>query len=261
MKTLPPGSIQWVVTFCIALNLFSLHSNAQAPDSETPFEEWSLRSASRFQFEDPFDTEGSQVAVSDPIEPINRKLYQFNDRVYYWLLTPTAKSYSRVLPEPTRVSIRMFFENVRAPVRAANCLFQGKLKGAGREASRFVINSTIGIGGLFDPAGYWRIEGQDEDFDQTLGYHGVPAGPYIHWPIFGPSSVRGTIGRVGDAFLNPLFLVGIPPPVSLGIAVHERVNSTSLSLGDYERLTDSALDPYLSIRNAYFQNREKRIQD
>ncbi len=261
MKTLPPGSIQWVVTFCIALNLFSLHSNAQAPDSETPFEEWSLRSASRFQFEDPFDTEGSQVAVSDPIEPINRKLYQFNDRVYYWLLTPTAKSYSRVLPEPTRVSIRMFFENVRAPVRAANCLFQGKLKGAGREASRFVINSTIGIGGLFDPAGYWRIEGQDEDFDQTLGYHGVPAGPYIHWPIFGPSSVRGTIGRVGDAFLNPLFLVGIPTPVSLGIAVHERVNSTSLSLGDYERLTDSALDPYLSIRNAYFQNREKRIQD
>ena len=234
---------------------------AQSADVAEPAEEWSLSSSARFKFEDPFDTESSAKPVQDPMETVNRSFYRFNDRVYHWVLKPVAKGYEKVLPEPARISFRMFFTNVKAPVRVANCLFQRKVKGAGRETGRFLINATVGIGGLFDPASYWNIEPQEEDLDQTLGFYGVPPGAYVNWPIFGPSSIRGTIGTVGDSFLNPLFYLGIPSYGSITISAQERINATSLTLGEYEQLTRSALDPYIGLRNAYFQYREQKIKE
>lgn len=249
------------LALCFGLAISGLCANAQSVAPDQVPEEWSLKSSDRQMFDDPFDEEAEPAPVRDPIEKVNRKVFQFNDRVYRWIIKPVAGGYRRVLPEPTRLSFQMFFSNIQSPVRVANSLFQGKLKGAGREASRFAINSTLGIGGLFDPATYWKIEPQEEDLDQTLGFYGVPPGSYIHWPILGPSSVRGTIGRIGDSFLNPIFYVGIPVYGNAAISAHERINRTSLALGDYERFTNSALDPYVGFRNAYYQNREKKIHE
>lgn len=253
------------LALCFGLAISGLLASAQPVASQQVPEEWSLSISDRLTFddpfEDPFDVEGEVGPVQDPIEKVNRTFFRFNDRVHHWLLKPVAGGYRRVLPEPTRVSFKMFFSNIQSPVRVANSLFQGKLKGAGREVSRFAINSTVGIGGLFDPATYWKIEPQEEDLDQTLGFYGVPPGSYIHWPFFGPSSVRGTIGRIGDSFLNPMFYFGIPVYGNIAISGHERINKTSLALGDYERFTSSALDPYIGFRNAYFQNREKKVNE
>ena len=115
-------------------------------------------------------------------------MFTFNDKVYYYVLKPTAKGYKAVVPEQARISVRKVFTNVAMPIRFTNCVLQGKMKGAGVEVSRFVINTTVGILGLFDPAkSYCKMNPYDEDFDQTLGYYCIEPGFFIVWPFLGPS--------------------------------------------------------------------------
>ena len=145
------------------------------------------------------------VTIADPLEPVNRVFFVFNDKLYFWLLRPIARGYSWIFPEPARESVNNFFDNIKMPVRFVNNLLQGKIRASGRELARFGINTTVGVGGLWDPAGNWfDISPSKEDFGQTLGKYGIGEGVYICWPVLGPSNIRDTLGLSGDYFLNPL---------------------------------------------------------
>ena len=189
-------------------------------------------------------------------------MFTFNDRLYFWVLKPVAQGYSTVMPEPARVSVSNFFSNLRAPVRFVNCLLQANVIGAATELFRFMLNSTIGLAGLFDPAGGEEINlvRQDEDFGQTLGSYGAGQGFYIVWPILGPSSPRDTLGMVGDFFAYPISYLD-PWYVWTAVRGYQTINDTSLSIGDYEAIKEAAIDPYLSVRNAYIQYRQKKVEE
>ena len=199
--------------------------------------------------------------IADPLEPINRVFFTFNDRLYFWVLKPVARGYRYVIPEPFRVGIRNMFTNVAMPIRAVNCLLQGKIRGFGRELLRFVVNSTAGFLGFGDVATTaMHLESQDEDFGQTLGFFGAGPGIFINWPIFGPSSIRDTFGLAGDYFTNPLTYLVPKTGENIAVRGEDRVNRTSLSIGDYEALKKSALDPYVAVRDFYFQYRRAQIE-
>ena len=203
------------------------------------------------------------VTIADPIEPVNRVIFQINDKFYFWLLKPAAQGYNVVVPEPVRISVRNFFRNVEMPIRFVNSLFQGKFKGAGTELARFGINTTIGLVGFFDVAkSRFDLNPQDEDLGQTLGFYGMGGLMYIVWPILGPSTVRDTIGLAGDTFLNPFSYISYINPfeIALGVGAYERLNKTSLELGTYEDLKAASVEPYIGVRDAYIQHREGLIK-
>jgi len=211
--------------------------------------------------EEAFLDEKPLPSIADPLEPLNRVFFVFNDKLYFWLLKPVATGYKAVTPEPVRVGIRNVFYNLTFPIRFVNCLLQGKVEGVGDELARFFINSTIGLGGLLDVAGNkCEIRRHEEDLGQTFGSYGMGAAFYIHWPILGPSSVRETLGRVGDAFLDPLNYLD-PAKYQLSAKAFDVVNETSLKIGDYESLKKAALDPYVAVRDAFYQNRQSKIKE
>lgn len=202
-----------------------------------------------------------KVEIADPLEPFNRAMYHFNDKLYFWVLKPVAQGYKKVVPEGARVSVSNFFSNITFPVRFVNCLLQANLDGAASEFARFMVNTIWGIGGLLDPASSKDINlpKQDEDFGQSLGVYGLGQGFYINWPILGPSSPRDTVGLVGDLFLHPFTYLN-PWEISAGTRTYDKVNDTSLKIGDYESLKEAAIDPYVAIRDAYVQYRQKKVK-
>ena len=190
-------------------------------------------------------------------------MYHVNDKIYFWLLEPTAVGYKHVVPEGFRRLFSNFYQNVKAPVRIVNNFLQGKPRYAGLELARFFVNSTLGIGGLRDCATEcFGINGREADFGQTLGKYGVGFGFYIVWPLLGPSSPRDTVGWVGDRALTPTTYVSSQwiSPESVGLYAHETVNYTSFHLGDYEALKAAAIDPYVAMRDAYVQYRKGMIE-
>jgi len=202
-----------------------------------------------------------QETIADPLEPINRVFFTFNDKLYFWVFKPVARGYRFVIPEPFRVGFRNMFTNFAMPIRAVNCLLQGKIRGFGRELLRFVVNSTVGFLGFGDVASTaMHLEPQDEDFGQTLGFYGAGPGIFIEWPILGPSSIRGTFGLAGDFFADPLTYLVPKTKDSIAVRGGDKVNRLSLSIGDYEALKKSAIDPYVAVRNAYFQYRQAKIE-
>jgi phospholipid-binding lipoprotein MlaA len=205
--------------------------------------------------------ENELVTIADPIKPWNTAMYHVNDKFYFWLLKPVSQGYSTVVPEDIRLSVSNFFKNLTTPIRFVSSLLQLNMKKAGNELVRFVYNSTAGIGGLADVAKTdLDIKRQDEDLGQAIGHYGVGHGFYIVWPVLGPSSLRDTVGLVGDWFLDPVNYV-TPFIDSLAISAYDEVNETSFYIGDYEDLKKSAIDPYVSIRDAYTQNRKKKVEE
>ena len=151
--------------------------------------------------------------ISDPLEPMNRAFFQFNDKLYFWFFKPAAKGYKTVVPETARVGVRNFFTNLTGPIRMVNCLLQGKVDEAGYEFVRLFMNTTVGLGGLLDVASQgMNLERYDEDLGQTLGAYGWEHSIFIHWPFLGPSCGRDTLGMIGDGFLDPYELHGSPTP-------------------------------------------------
>lgn len=202
----------------------------------------------------------AQPEIADPLEPFNRVMYHFNDKFYFWLLKPVAQGYGKVVPEAARVGVSNFFANLAFPIRFVNCLLQANLGGAAEELGSFMINTIWGIGGLLKPASSEDINlsKQDEDFGQTLGAYGLGQGFFINWPLFGPSSLRDTVGLVGDGFLTPASYFS-PWYAGAGTRGYDMVNDTSLKIGDYESLKGAAIDPYVAIRDAYVQYRQKKV--
>lgn len=200
--------------------------------------------------------------IPDPWIEMNQGLYAFNDRLYFWLLKPVSRGYGFVIPEELRQAIRNAFYNIRFPVRFINCLLQGKIRKSGYEFGQFFINSTAGCLGLLNPAAnYPHLQPSREDLGQTFAVWGFDSGAYIMLPFLGPSSLRDGLGRLGDIFIDPIWWLFDDIRVSLAIRAGEAVNDTSLRIGEYEALKEAALDPYVAIRNAYVQNRNKLIAE
>ena len=198
--------------------------------------------------------------ISDPLEPWNRAMFIFNDKLYFWVAKPMARGYSAIVPEWGRVRVKNIFQNISTPVRFVNNLLQFKVRGAGIELLRFVLNTTAGAGGMFDVAKNIDLRNPDEDLGQTLGFYGIGNGFYLVWPVLGPSSLRDTVGTVGDFFLEPVSYI-TPTKSLIGVRSFDYTNETSLHIGDYEDLKESALDPYVSFRSAYFQYRKNKIKE
>nr|CRH06968.1 putative VacJ family lipoprotein [Candidatus Magnetococcus massalia] len=198
------------------------------------------------------------AAIDDPLEPINRVVFALNDTLYMVLIKPIAHGYAFVVPKDLRLAVRNFFWNLKEPMHMVNSALQGEMDQAIIELGRFGLNSTVGAAGLLDVAGekaQWISH--REDLGQTFGHYGVGEGFYIVWPLLGASTLRDSVGMIGDAALSPTSYLETWTQVAVrGV---ETVNRASLSLGDYESIKAAALDPYLAIRHGYKQLRDREI--
>ena len=216
----------------------------------------------------------------DPWEPMNTKIFEFNRQVDRFVLKPVAKGYDFVMPDLVQVGISNIFSNLRFAPRFLNNVFQGKVKGAGIEVGRFLINSTVGLAGFFDLAKKVDLVTSEEDLGQTLGFYGVKPGPYLVLPMFPPFTVRDFVGYVGDVFLDPINWLVVPiievnnvPSViahknrttstliRTGSRVGEIVNERSRNLEKYQGVEEATLDLYTAVRNAYLQTRVRAIRE
>jgi len=202
--------------------------------------------------------------MADPIEPINRVIFGFNDIVDHILFEPVAKIYKAVIPPPIRDGVRNVVRNVEAPLIIANNLLQGDIGGAGKAAARFVINTTIGIGGLVDVAQSQGLNHEDEDFGQTLGKWGAGEGFYLVLPIIGPSSLRDTAGLAVDSYADPTRIVASNMDedwiyyTKSGLKGLDYRTRMIQAIDDMRR---SSLDYYAAVRSAYSQKRASLIRD
>lgn len=199
-------------------------------------------------------------ADNDPIESVNRGIFWFNDQVDHYVLVPIATGWDKIAPDRVQTCLSNFFQNLRFPIVAGNNLLQGKVVNAGSDVGRFVVNTTVGVLGFFDPASEWGLDRHNEDFGQTLGYWGVPPGPYLVLPFFGPSNPRDTVGLTADSFstVYPFFVAFVYTFGARGVDV---INARALVLTDVEQLKAASLDYYAAVRNAYAQRRDALVHD
>ena len=200
------------------------------------------------------------AAVNDPLEPFNRGIFEFNRIVDGLVLKPASQLYEFAVPEPGRRGVSNFLGNLRAPVIFVNHLLQGEREQAGVTLGRFMINSTMGIFGIFDFASVVGVEPrEDADFGQTLGVWGVGGGAYLVLPIFGPSTIRDAGGLVVDGFVFDPWPYVSDVEVQLARRGSEAVD-TRYRLGPLiDDLEETSLDFYVAVRSAYLQNRAARI--
>lgn len=203
----------------------------------------------------------SRHISDDPFERFNRKTHAFNLAADKAVLRPTARAYDTLMPDPAQRSVGRFFSNLGEPFNAVNNLLQGKYEGALNSTYRFVVNSTVGIFGLFDVASSYDVERRPEDFGQTLAAWGVKPGPYIVIPLLGPSSVRDSLaGVVGGFGLDVTTQLSDDGAIIGGLYFLNVVNSRANLLGADEVL-DRQLDKYLFLKTAYQANRVSAIYD
>ncbi len=220
-------------------------------------------SSSFSDIEDPFATKADEIPeLKDPLEGYNRFMFSVNENIYDYFMEPVARGYRAVLHEDIRIALKNIFDNALSPVKFVSSVVQGDLDKSARVLSRLVINTTVGLGGIFDVAGDgYEVENVNEDFDQALGYHGVNTGPYIVLPFFGPSTARGVAGRVVDSFLNPTTFFSPSFLVGAGISMEEKVNDVSFIIEDKKSIDESAIDEYESVRDFYHQYREGLLKE
>ena len=196
-------------------------------------------------------------ASYDPWEPMNRRMHRFNNAVDRRIAKPLAKAYVKVVPRPVRLGVSNFFSNLGQPVSAINALLQGKPKAAAQALGRFALNTTLGVGGLFDPATDAHLPNHSEDFGQTLGVWGWKRSRYVELPLFGPRTVRDVFGLVGDAPLSPLRQVQ-PAPDRIFLQGLQLVDVRT-QLFSVVRMREGAADDYTLVRDAWLQRRRYQI--
>ncbi len=208
---------------------------------------------------------GPPVTINDPIEGFNRAIFKFNDGLYTKIVTPFARGYSKVVPDPIEKGVGNFFDNLKFPSRFAGNVLQGRLNQAGRETGKFLVNSTIGLGGILKPSD--DIDGlspSDEDIGQAFAKWGMGHGFYIVLPFLGPTSLRDFVGDFADGAVEP-----IPDPWTLIdddtdrliLQVAEIVNGLPRLIEIYDSMRRSAIDPYASVRDGYAQRRARQVNE
>jgi phospholipid-binding lipoprotein MlaA len=197
----------------------------------------------------------------DPWEPFNEKMFEVNRRLDRWVLKPVAKAYDKVVPDTLQGMIANAFDNANAVPRFVNSLLQGKVDGALREVGRFMLNTTVGLGGLFDIARHEGIEKSREDFGQTLGFYGVGPGPYIVLPLLEPLTVRDGIGKAVDGFMDPISYFIPFFWERLAMKATETVNDRSLNLELFQGFEETMLDLYSAVRHAYLERRRQLVKE
>jgi len=200
--------------------------------------------------------------ANDPLERLNRATYAFNDLLDRMLVRPVAKGYKTVTPQPVRGAVSNLIANLYYPTTAVNQFLQGKIKDGLSDSARFVVNSTVGIGGLFDPATKFGLQAHDEDFGQTLGVWGVPPGPYLVLPLFGPSDFRDAPSKYINTYTEVPHYFPRAWRVKGGYIVRGAygIDQRTQLLGADEALAQ-AFDPYALLRDTYVRHREFLVRD
>lgn len=196
-------------------------------------------------------------ASHDPWEPFNRRMHAVNNAIDRTVALPLARAYMKVVPRPVRLGVSNFFSNLGQPVSAVNALLQGKPKQAAQSLGRFVLNTTLGIGGIFDPATDASIPHRSEDFGQTLGVWGWENSRYVELPLFGPRTVRDVFGLVGDAPLSPTRQLD-DDAARIGLQGLQLVDIRT-QLMAVDRMREGAADEYALVRDAWLQRRNFQI--
>ena len=191
----------------------------------------------------------------DPFEGLNRTIFTVNDKIDQYALRPVAKGYVWATPQPVRDSVTNFFSNIGDVYIAANNLLQLRITDGVQDIMRIVINTVFGVGGLFDVATLAKLPKHENDLGLTLGHYGVPPGPYLVLPLFGPSTVRDAVGSIGNYYVNPLSYID-PPGLSWALYGLNIVNTRANLLGASDVLEGAALDKYSFVRNAFLQRRQ-----
>lgn len=204
------------------------------------------------------------AGISDPFEGYNRAIFAFNDAVDQTILVPVVKGYRAIVPKPARTGVHNVLTNLKSPITIGNQLLQGDLNGAGDATVRMVVNTLIGVGGVFDVAGMEGIKDQPEDFGQTLAVWGVGNGPYIVPPLLPPASLRDHVGMMVDTYADPvrLWLMNTDREEwyysKVGAGLLDQRNEYLDVLAD---LRKSSIDYYATIRSAVYQRRSAMVRD
>ena len=210
---------------------------------------------------DDFETTTIEDEVYDPIEPINRAIFSFNNVADRIILEPIAKGYKK-LPSPLQSGISNFLSNLRAPLVIVNQFLQGQGQNAVQSSGRFVVNSTVGIFGLFDVAEKMGLEEKEEDFGQTLATWGVGDGFYIVLPLFGPSNIRDTTGMIMTMMSDPINSYAVREGEAWLVPMRTAANAVdtrSKIIDEVNALRDNSVDYYAAVRSSYYQNRKAAI--
>ena len=198
----------------------------------------------------------------DPWESFNDKTFYFNfDLADHYAIRPAAKVWADVLPQKLRQSLANAFYNLAMPRRFVNKVLQLRLPAAGVELTRFVLNTTVGVAGLFDVASRIGLEKSDADSGQTFAVYGAKPGPYLVLPLLPPLDVRDAVGFAADSFMDPLSWFITPLGADFGRAAAQRINERADNMKLYDDVEDTSLDLYAAVRNGYLQRRRKAIQD
>jgi phospholipid-binding lipoprotein MlaA len=200
-----------------------------------------------------------RTSEDDPWEAMNRRIFWFNLQLDEYALEPVARGWDAITSARVQRSVDDFFTNLAAPVHFLNNVAQGKLAGAGVEAARFVVNTTVGVLGFFDPATGWGMPDKPEDFGQTLATWGVPSGPFLMLPVFGPSNPRDTAGLAVDV-VTYVNIWTANDEIRIGARVVDVVNTRALLLDALHEARAASLDYYVFVRNAYLQRRRIAIE-
>jgi len=201
----------------------------------------------------------SKPHPSDPWERFNRASFKVNDALDRGILRPTARAYVKVTPRVLRTGVSNFFDNLETVTTLVNDALQGKMRAAGQDTARLLLNSTLGLGGLLDPATQAGIAKNDEDFGQTLGAWGVASGPYLMVPLMGPTTVRDGLARIPDTFTDPSHYLE-DDSTRYAITAVEIVDLRA-GLLDLDAQLAQSFDRYAFVRNAWLQRREYKVRD
>ena len=206
-------------------------------------------------YEDPSE----ENAVNDPFEQVNRVVFTFNDYAFTWILNPLATGYSKLLPSDIRGAVANVFYNLQEPMRFVNSLLQARFSDAGTLFARFALNTVGGVGGLGDPATEMGFAKTEATFCQTLDNWGVPDGIFLMVPVMGPTTLRDVSGRIVDRFsLAPIYYNWAAGwEESVVIYMGKEVNNLSLRLGEYEAMKEMSFDPYIAVRDGFYQYRRQ----
>ena len=245
---------QLLLAVIMALGLVGVGPLFTAAPNAQPLEEVVVKDTK-------LNLDATETEDYDPWEPFNEKVFNFNYKLDRYVIKPVAKIYNEIVLDGEKDAIHNMFDNLGVPKRFVNSLLQGKFKGAGREIGRFVINSSLGVGGLADVAKYqFNLEKSDEDTGQTFGHYGAGPGPYLVLPFLSPLTVRDGIGYAFDVAMDPLTYI-LPFGGSIGRKTEDVLNDRAQNIDKFETVEDATVDLYSAVRNAYLTRRKQQIAE